>query len=123
MPLEAQAQLQVYLDGQKLRNLTSVTMNTDGGKIPIYTLDRGLIGFSLGSGQVSLTLEYALPAAGQEYPFQQKSNTDEEVTLQFVGGAEHYTGVGQIMTDEKSQSVNAQTTGTCTWTGERNPVQ
>jgi hypothetical protein len=117
-----QARLQIYFDGVKIVEATAITHSTDGGKTPVYTLDGGLIGFSLGSGQCTGTVEYAKPAAGQSYPFQVKACTDETVVVQVVLGADHYVGEGQIMTDEQSQTVNAASAGTCTFTAEKQPV-
>lgn len=117
-----QARLQIYFDGTKIKSATAITISTDGGKTPVYTLDSGLIGFSLGSGQITGTVEYAKPAGGNEYPFQPKACSDETVTVQVVLGLEHFVGEGQIMTDEQSQTVNAASAGTCTFTAEKQPI-
>jgi hypothetical protein len=117
-----QARLQIYFDGTKITTATAITLATNGGKTPVYTLDLGLIGFSLGSGEITGTVEYAKPAAGNEYPFQQKATADETVQVQVVLGAEHFAGEGQIMTDEQSQTVNAAAAGTCTFTAEKQAV-
>jgi hypothetical protein len=122
MAQQKQARLQIYFDGVKIDTATAITLSTDGGKTPVYTLDLGLIGFSLGSGQITGTVENAMPAAGQVFPFQQKVCADETVLVQVVLGAEHYAGEGQLMTDEKSQTVNAAASGTVTFTAEKQPV-
>jgi hypothetical protein len=117
MALEKFARAALSLDGTWLRFITSLSMVTDGGKTPINLLEEGLAGFSIGSGSVTITAGYALPMAGQEYPFQQKVTRDEDVQAQLRWGAEQYVGLGQLTNDEKNRNVDSPTEGTVNWTG------
>lgn len=117
MALTKFARTAIALDGTWLKFLTSASMVTDGGKTPINLLEEGLAGFSPGSGSVTVTLGYALPMGGQEYPYQQKVTRDEDVQLQIRWGAEQYAALGQLTNDEKNRNVDAPTEGTVNWTG------
>jgi hypothetical protein len=117
MALTKYARTAVALDGTWLKYLTSASMSTDAGKTPINLLEEGLSGFSPGSGSVTVTLSYAIPVGGQEYPFQQKATRDEDVQLQIRWGAEQYAALGQITTDEKTRNTDSPTEGTVTWVG------
>jgi hypothetical protein len=117
MALEKFARAAIALDGQWLRFVTSLSMVTDGGKTPINLLEDGLAGFSPGSGSVTITIGYAIPVGGQEYPFQQKAIRDEDVQAQLRWGGEQYVGLGQLTNDEKNRNVDSPTEGTANWTG------
>jgi hypothetical protein len=113
----------IALDGQWLKYLTSASMSTDGGKTVINLLEGGFAGFSLGSASVTVTMGYAIPIGGQEYPFQQKSLADEDVQMQIRWGGEQFAALGQLTTDEKSRNTDAPTEGTATWTGPGVPME
>ena len=83
----------------------------------------GLAGFTPGSGDVSVTVNYVIPITGEEFDFQQATVEGRYVTIQIVQGPVQYQGTGKIMDNETSQSVNANTEGTFNWVGEIKALQ
>jgi hypothetical protein len=102
----------------QLRQLTSAEMTTENGDQRIDLLNEGLGGFSPGSGAVRISLGFAVPMSGVEFPFQQAAANGNNVTMQFGVGPESYVGVGRVKTETISQSVNAPVEGSIEWEGE-----
>jgi hypothetical protein len=102
----------------QLRQLTSAQMSTEGGHQRVDLLNEGLGGFSPGSGSVRISLGFAVPVSGLEFPFQQAAANGNFVTMQFGVGAEAYVGTGKVQTESINQSVNAAVEGSVEWEGE-----
>lgn len=113
----------LFVDGAKAGQITHVSMNTESGKIPIYTLGEGLSGFSPGPGEVNFTINYVIPVGGFEIPFQNYAAESGRHTVQFGLGPIAYTGEGEFMTDAIDGGVQKATEGTCTFKGQKKPME
>ena len=114
--------LTAYVGGKRMKKLTSIDLQTESGNIVVYTLE-DFGGFSIGSGIVTVALESAIPAAGQEFPYQQYTAEHTWVQLQIpIGGDGSYVGMGKFDSTGISQSVNNAAGQTITWTGELKPI-
>ena len=111
------ALMSVMADGRELDQITSVSVKTDGGKIPIYTLKGGLSGFSKGPGKLELSMGYAVKVGGFEEPFQKWAATLGSHTLQVDIGPHSLIAEGEFMTDSLGQSVQAAVEGSVDWLG------
>lgn len=121
--MEDGAKLSVLIDGREQDWVTSISMDTDGGKIPIYTLKQGFTGMSPGPGHVKLTLGYAVPVGGFEENFSDWVCNLGRHTLQIMCGALAYVGEGEFMTDKLSQSAQSALEGTVDWMGQKKSFQ
>jgi len=120
--LQDHARLALFVEQNYMVEMTSIEMTTNSGQQRVDTLE-GLAGFTPGSGDVTVSCGFAIPIGGQEYPFQQTCADGSYVTLQIPVGGEDYIGLGKFIDVAISQSVNANTEGTFTWTGELTPLQ
>ena len=115
--LQDHARLAIAIDGQWQLTPTSIDMTTNSGQQRVDTLE-GLAGFTPGSGDVTVTVNFALPIGGQEFDVQGTCALGAFVTMQVPLGPADYIGNGKIIDNNFSQSVNANTEGSFTWTGE-----
>ncbi len=118
MALADYARLTVFYDGEPLTQVTSIQMTTTSGQNRVDLLVEGLGGFTPGSGDVSITIGFAVPIKGTEKPFQADCANGRFVTMQIQEGARYYIGQGKHMTEEVSSSVGSNTEGSLNWTGE-----
>lgn len=123
MALQDYAKLNLAYNGNWLEQITSVQHATNSGQQRIDLLNEGLGGFTPGSGDVTITVGYAIPIGGTEDDFQQHCATGAYVTLQIVQGRHDYTGRGKITENSASQSVGAAAEGSFTWVGELKPFE
>ena len=121
MSFQDGAMMFVLLDGRECDQITSVSMKTDGGKIPIWTLKGGLTGFSPGPGKVELSIGYAVKVGGFEEPFQVYVATLGVHTMQVGIGPHAYVGQGEFMVDTLGQSAQSSVEGSVDWMGEKKP--
>lgn len=121
MALQDYAVLKVFLDGQELKQVTSVRKITRSGIQAVNLLTEGLGGFTSGAGSIGVEIGFAVPRGGTEYPYQQKCANEEFVTIQFVSGADVYVGTGKLEEVEIGQSTNANTEGSANFMGELRP--
>jgi hypothetical protein len=118
MALQDYAKLPVWLDGNGLEQVTSLEFVTNSGQQRVDLLNEGLGGFTPGSGDVTVTIGYAVPIGGTEDTFQQKCAAGAYVSIQVGTGAVAYVGFGKILTNTISQSTGGSTEGSLEWTGE-----
>ena len=118
MALNDYARLPLFLDGTHVTQLTSVEAEWDAGQQRVDLLHEGLGGFTPGSGSVTVTIGFAVPIGGLEYPYLKKLVDGAYIDLQLGVGSEAYAGRGKIMSTRIGQSVNASVEGTATWTGQ-----
>lgn len=116
--LQDHARLVAFVDGDYLVEITSIEATWNSGQQRVDLLNEGLGGFTPGSGDVTISLGFAIPIGGLEYPFVNKCQEGAYVSLQLPVGRQDYVGTGKIMTVSISQSVNGSTEGTMEWTGE-----
>lgn len=121
--LQDHARLVAFVDQTHQVEITSIELTTNSGQQRVDLLNEGLGGFTPGSGDVTISLGFAVPIGGLEFPYQQKCADGEFVTMQIPIGADQYTGNGKIIDVTISQSVNANVEGTLTWTGELLPLE
>jgi hypothetical protein len=101
--------LQVYVE--------SISIQTDSGNIEINTFD-GLAGFSPGPGAITISLNYAVPAAGFETNFQAMV-VDKQIHAMQIGiGPNALITEGKFNTDTISGSVTTATQGAVTFKGK-----
>lgn len=115
--------LTAYVGGKRMKKLTSIAFNTQSGNIVVHTME-DFGGFSDGPGLCTVSLESAIPASGQEFPYQQTCANKEWVLLQIpCGGDGAYVGMGKFDDNGISQSVSAAAGETINWTGELKPIK
>jgi len=120
--LQDHARLALFVEQIYMVEMTSIELATNSGQQRVDTLE-GLAGFTPGSGDCTVSCGFAIPIGGQEYPFQQTCTDGSYVTLQIPVGEVDYIGNGKFLDVSINQSVNANTEGTFTWTGELNALQ
>jgi hypothetical protein len=117
------ARLGTIYGGNALAKITSLQMVTDAGLQPVDTLIEGFVGFSEGSGKVTISIGFVIPIGGPEAEFQQHCARKEIVEVEFFVGALTYVGRGKVTTCTISQSVNQAAEGTCEWMGPIKPIE
>lgn len=123
MALTDYARLAIFYDGTALTQVTSIQATFNSGQQRVDLMDVGLGGFTPGSGDVSISIGYAVPVSGTEKPFKSDCALGRYVTLQLQEGGEYYIGQGKIMDADVSGSAGANTEGTFNWVGELKPME
>lgn len=111
------ATLGFSVNGIQMQEITSISKSTESGQLEIFTLARGLAGFSPGQGKVTVSVGYLLPIGGFEFNFDDAIANGTPVTIQIWGGPHSYGGSGKFVSGECSQSTGAAFAGTVTFTG------
>jgi hypothetical protein len=122
MAMQDYARLWIEIDGIRCSQATSISMETDGGKIEVYTIDNGFAGFTPGPGKCTVTFDYAIPAGGYEVNVQEMCCKPGRHTIQIGVGPLSYVGEGEFTTDKLSMSMKDSTSGSATWVGERSAI-
>lgn len=122
MGLQDYVNLSVFYNGNPLTQITSISFNTQSGQQRIELLNQGVGGFTPGSGSVEIEVGFVVPIGGTEDTFQEDCSNGAFVTLQIPVGAKDYIGRGKIMEVKISQSTNAVTEGSFSWTGQLKPI-
>jgi hypothetical protein len=119
MPVATQdyAEIKGLFNGSPAIQVTSLGIQTESGIQPVQLLNEGLGGFTNGSGLVTIEVGFVVPIGGQEFDFQQICARREYCTWQFFVGRNSYNGKGKINNVNITQSTDAVTSGTLTWTG------
>jgi hypothetical protein len=107
------------VDGRECDQLTSISIKTDGGKIPIWTLKTGLSGFSPGPGKCEFSLGYSVKVGGFEDNFQKMVAEPGAHSIQANVGPHSLLVVGEFLTDSLGQSVNNPIEGSVDFMGEK----
>lgn len=115
--LQDGASLKVFVNGNPLEYVTSISRTTEAGIQRIETLE-GLAGFTNGSGAVTIELGFSVPIGGTEVDFHGMAARREYVDMQVFEGRRSYAGRGKFENVSISQSVGGATEGTVSWTGE-----
>lgn len=105
------------VNGGQVVELTSISKTTESGQLEIFTLARGLAGFSPGQGKCTIGLGYTIPVGGFEFNFDEAVANGTPVTVQLWVGPHSYNGNGKFTQGELSQSVGGASAGTVTFTG------
>lgn len=121
--LREHARMAIFIDQTFMVEMTNLEMVTNSGQQRVDVLNEGLVGFTPGSGDVTITGGFAIPIGGQEFPFQQSCVEGSIHTLQLSVGGEDYSGKGKFMDVRISQSVNANVEGSFTWTGQLSAME
>lgn len=121
MALQDGAKLAIFIDGSYQQMASQIQMSTNSGQQRIDTLE-GLAGFTPGSGDTTITATCGVPVGGQEYDFNSAAADGKYHIIQIPVGGKTYRGMGKFMDGSISQSVNANTETTFTWTGELKPL-
>lgn len=112
------SQLAVFINRNKITQVTSIAFNTEAGNVRIDLLNEGLGGFTPGSGSCTLELGIVVPAGGPEENYQAMLVAREFVDVQVSMGNVDYAGRGKFESVNLSQSVNQSLEGTVSWIGE-----
>lgn len=120
--LQDHARLALFVEQDFMVEMTSIELTTNSGQQRVDTLE-GLAGFTPGSGDCTVSCGFAIPIGGQEYPFQETCADGSYATLQIPIGPKDYIGLGKFIDVTINQSVNANTEGNFTWTGELSAIK
>lgn len=112
-----------FYNGSFLEKIISIHHTGKSGIIRVDTLNEGLSGFTPGSGDATITVNFVMPVGGTEEDFYGDMKNERIVTLQVPMGGKAYIGNGKIETVEIGQSVNASVEGTFNWLGELSELQ
>lgn len=119
MAMQDYARQWVEVDGIRCMQAISISLETESGKLEVYTIDGGFTGVTPGPGKCTITIEYAIPAGGYEVNFQKMCCSVGRHTIQYGTGPLSYVGEGEFMTDKQQQGVKDSASGSVTWVGER----
>lgn len=122
MAMQDYARQWVEVDGIRCMQAISISLETESGKLEVYTIDGGFTGVTPGPGKCTITIEYAIPAGGYEVNFQKMVCSVGRHTIQYGTGPLSYVGEGEFMTDKQQQGVKDSASGSVTWVGERSPI-
>ena len=123
MALQDYATLGCSVNGQQHMELTSISKATESGQMEIYSLARGLAGFSPGQGKCTIELGFNVPVGGYVVNFEEFAASGELVTLQTWLGPMSYSGTGKIITANVNQSTGSATAGTASFIGQLKPMK
>lgn len=114
--------LNVLIDGLIQVKLTNATVSLDSGNQPVETLE-GLAGKTPGSGRVEINATWVIEPGGPETDVFQHVFDGTIHEIQIPVGAKSLVSRGWFQTSGISQSVNANTEVTATFTGDlKQPV-
>ncbi len=118
MSTQLYSSCEVYIDGAKATEETSVKVTFDSKASVIDTVSRGFAGVSPGSRMITLTVDNAVPSAGFEFDptISIRDLQVREITL-FAAG-KTLTSKGFIMSSSFSHSVNAASTLSFEFSGD-----
>jgi hypothetical protein len=122
MALQDHARLPVFFNAQYLTEVIDIRIRSASGEQKVLTLE-GLVGFSPGPGETTITLKCAIPIGGTEAPFQQLCMTHAYCTMQIGVGAVSYQGTGKIIDCDIGQSVNSAAEFSLSWEGEPSAME
>jgi len=110
--------MSMWIDENKLVQITSIEKVTDAGNIAVYILNEGLGGFTDGSGSVNVNIGYVVPRTGFEFEFDRavEEKTYHNVQISISGKSAIVTG--KFMTNNISQSTDASVAGTTSFMGD-----
>lgn len=123
MALQDYARFGFEVDGIRDDQVTSIELETDGGKLEVFTIDRGWSGVTPGPGQCRLNIGYAIPAGGYTVNYQAMCCSTGRHTVQMFVGPLSWVGEGEFMNDKQSMSVKDSASGTVTFAGEKVAIE
>jgi len=123
MALQDFSKLGCFYNGSLIEKITSIHVTGKNGIIRVDVLNEGLAGFTPGSGEVTVTVNFVVPVGGLEEAFWDDMANENFVTLQVPIGPKAYLGNGKIENVEVGQSVNASVEGSFNWLGTLSPLQ
>ena len=107
MSTQQYANVEVYADGGKFLESTSVKLTRDAKGQIIETLGRGFAGISPGAKMLSIGISNAVPAASMEYDAGTKMGRYEPVELTLFAAGKTLPSKGFWMSDDFSGAVNS----------------
>lgn len=113
-------QLRAVIDGRIQAKATSISVELDGKRVPVETLE-GLDGYTSGPGQLSITANWAIEKGGPEFDFVDAIAIGSFHDVQIPYGKKTIATKGYFTNGGLSQSVGASTEGTATFIGKLNP--
>ena len=116
MSVQDFARLFVLVDSNLQVFVESIGIQTASGNIKIFTFD-GLAGFSPGPGEITLSLNYAVPLAGFETNFQAMVVDKAIHSIQVGIGPNALITEGKFNTDNIQGSTTSATQGSVTFEG------
>lgn len=116
-------QLRAFYQGTAMEQVTSISLSTESGIVPVETMLEGLAGFTIGSGRCTVELGFNIPATGTEFTFQEDCANKTDVLMQLSFGGKDYAAVGKTEKVDISQSAGDTLAGTLTWIGPLKAIE
>lgn len=123
MALGDYARTGIFIDGQYLVQVTSITRTLANGEQAVYLMNEGLGGFTPGSGECTIGINYVIPESGMEFNFDKAVFDRGYHDVQLAVGAQDYIGSGKFLDAGYSQSSGQTGEGTVNWQGEFAPIE
>ena len=117
------AKVTAFYNQSYLREVVSISLETDSGQQPVNLLNEGLSGFTPGTGECKIKIGFVVPIGGTEVPYQQDCANGAYVVFQIGVGSVGYIGKGKILNVSISQSTNGAVEGSVDWMGELKPME
>lgn len=109
---------EVYLDGAKATEETSVKLNADSKAQVIDTVAKGFAGVSPGSKMITITVDNAVPSAGFEFDPSSHVGTLKVVELTLFAAGQTLTTKGFITSYSFQHSANSPSSLSFEFVGE-----
>lgn len=109
---------EVYIDGSKLSEETSVRINFDSKAQIVYTVARGFAGVSPGAKMITVTVDNAVPQATFEYDPAHKISTLQVVELTLFAAGKTLTSKGFILSSSFQHATNSASSLSFEFSGE-----
>lgn len=107
----------IFFNGRLLSEVSDVTTTDSSNDNAVYTLRKGLAGFSNGAEEIDCEFTNMVPAKGAEQRFGQIIRSHQTVTLTVKFGKETTIMRGRLMTSRKSSSHNSPNQIQCSFKG------
>lgn len=121
--MEDGAKQSMFIDGELQENLSNIQVAVNSGDNRLDTIERGLAGFSHGSGDVTITGTAVVLVGGMEFDYHNAVVNRSYYTVQVTVGPTTYMGNGRFMDASYGMSVGASTEVNFTWVGELNILE
>ena len=118
MVAEIYGRVRVLIDGKAQLEITNAHIELDSVLVPVDTIEKGLAGFTEGSGKTTITGGTALPIGGFEFNFMSAIANKEAHDVQIDIGPHSYRSTGVFQNGAVGMGVNASAEGNWTWMGD-----
>lgn len=118
--MEQTTKLFLFIDGDKIGRVQDISAKTESGKVHVMDIEKGLAGFHVGAGKVTVSGTCYIPIGGMEqFNFWNAASQNGEVhEVEVAIGAERYISEGIFDDAEITGSVDKETQVKFTFTGK-----